>query len=92
MENLILSQIPLDVLLTNVRQAVRDELAAGGMQSDIEAPTHTRPVSSKELSRYLKVTEQTIATYRKKGKIPFIQIGSAVRYNLNSVVKALEKQ
>lgn len=43
-----------------------------------------------ELCRRLDITEPTVIRWEKKGSIPSIRIGSAVRYNWPSVVKALE--
>ncbi|MEJ5994965.1 helix-turn-helix domain-containing protein [Pedobacter sp. Du54] len=47
-------------------------------------------VSGDELKTQLGVTIQTVIRWRKKGKIPFLQLGSSIRYDLNEVVKALE--
>jgi hypothetical protein len=43
-----------------------------------------------ELRRRLNITEPTIIRYEKKGKIPRLEIGSAVRYDWNKVVAALQ--
>lgn len=48
-----------------------------------------RPITTKELCEYLGVTEPTVLRWRNKGKIPFFTIGSAVRFNLAEVLKAL---
>lgn len=44
-----------------------------------------------EMCLFLDITEPTIIRWRKKGVIPFMQIGSAIRYDVNAVLKALEK-
>jgi excisionase family DNA binding protein len=49
-----------------------------------------QPVTTKQLCEFLGVTEPTIIRWRKKGKIPFLQIGSSIRFNLSAVVSALE--
>jgi hypothetical protein len=49
------------------------------------------PISTKQLCNFLNVTEPTIAKYRRKGIIPFMLIGSAIRYDLSRVVAALDK-
>lgn len=51
-----------------------------------------RIINTKELCKILNVTEPTIIRWRRKGKIPFMQIGSAVRFNLNDVLKSLEEK
>lgn len=89
MDNLILSQIPLNDLMEQIRQAVRDEMS--NMQKPVDIGLSNSPMTSGELAKYLKISEQTVLTWKKKKKIPCIQIGSAVRYNLQSVLKALEK-
>jgi excisionase family DNA binding protein len=89
MERIFL-EIPLDELLNRFEKIIDSKVnTALGMGS--QESLSNEPVTSKELAKFLKVTEQTISTYRKKGQIPFIEIGSAIRFNLNSVVKALEK-
>lgn len=47
-------------------------------------------VDGKTLKTELNVTIQTIIRWRNKGKIPFLKIGSSVRYDLNAVIKTLE--
>lgn len=49
-----------------------------------------RIVTGEDLAKTLGVTIQTLIKWRQKGKIPFIPIGSAIRYDLNAVIKALE--
>jgi excisionase family DNA binding protein len=47
-------------------------------------------LTSKQLAEYLGFSERHIANLTKSRKIPRIKIGRAVRFNLNSVLKALE--
>ena len=49
-----------------------------------------QPITTKQLCEFLGITEPTVIRWRKKGKIPFLQIGSSIRFNLTSVVAALE--
>jgi excisionase family DNA binding protein len=44
-------------------------------------------MSTKELSRYLKVSELTIYKYAAKGKIPAILIGRVWRFNKEVIDK-----
>jgi excisionase family DNA binding protein len=90
MTSLILSQIPLEELLAQVRQVVKEEIAAGP-PSPITTQTKNRPVTTKELCTYLGVTEPTVLRWRKKKVIPFFCIGSAIRFNLQEVIKSLGK-
>lgn len=85
--NVILSQIPLEEFLNMVKQAVHQEMAnsTGSEKKNICEP----PVTTKQLCEYLNITEPTVIRWRQKGKIPFFQIGSAVRYDKNEVMEAL---
>ncbi|MBC7616635.1 MAG: helix-turn-helix domain-containing protein [Pedobacter sp.] len=47
-------------------------------------------VNGNTLTSELGVTIQTIIRWRNKNKIPFLKIGSSIRYDLNAVIKALE--
>jgi len=48
------------------------------------------PISTKELCNFLNITEPTLIRWRKKGKIPFLQIGSRILYQKSAVLSALE--
>ncbi len=47
-------------------------------------------IDTKELCKRLGITEPTVIRWRQKGKIPYLQIGSAVRFDFRAVIKALE--
>lgn len=49
-----------------------------------------KPVTVKELCGFLGVTEATIIRWRKKGKIPFMKIGSRILFQKSAVLKSLE--
>lgn len=91
MSNLILTQIPLDELLAYVKQAVREEIAAVVSSKEITVD-NAPPITTKELCKHLRITEPTVIRWRKKGKIPYITIGSAIRFNLIAVMAALENK
>jgi excisionase family DNA binding protein len=55
-------------------------------------PSQEQPVTVKELCSFLGVTEPTIIRWRKKGKIPFMQVGSRVLFQKSVVLKALENK
>ena len=42
------------------------------------------------LCKRLNITEPTVIRWEKKGKIPVMRIGSSIRYNWQTVIKALE--
>lgn len=47
-------------------------------------------VTGEVLCQRFNITIPTLIRWRKKGKIPFMQIGSAIRYDINKVIEALE--
>ncbi|HEV9037586.1 MAG TPA: helix-turn-helix domain-containing protein [Puia sp.] len=49
-----------------------------------------KPINTEELCAFLGITRPTAVRYRKKGTIPFLLIGSAIRYDRRAVLKALE--
>jgi excisionase family DNA binding protein len=48
-----------------------------------------QPITTKELCNFLGITEPTILRWRKKGKIPFLQVGSRILYQKAAVIAAL---
>jgi excisionase family DNA binding protein len=57
-------------------------------------PEYTTPdklITEAELCKFLGVSAPTLIRWRKKRKIPFIRIGTCVRYNLVAVLKKLER-
>ena len=53
-------------------------------------PLQPEIINREELCRRLDITEPTAIRWEKKGKIPRIEIGSAIRYNWPKVIEALE--
>ena len=49
-------------------------------------------LNGEQLAEKLNITVQTLHKWRGKKKVPFLQIGSAIRYDLYKVLKALEKK
>ena len=47
-------------------------------------------IDCRELCKRLNITEPTVIRWRAKGLIPFLNIGSAVRFNYLEVIEALE--
>ncbi len=89
MENVFLTSLTTP----EVRQLFREELETyfGNVnQNNVEPSKNEQPVTTKQLCDFLGVTVPTVIRWRKRGKIPFMQIGSAVRFNLPAVLSALE--
>jgi hypothetical protein len=53
--------------------------------------TQPEPIilTGEQLKDKLDVTIQTLIRWRQKGKIPYLQIGASIRYDLNKVLDAL---
>ncbi len=85
MDNLILTPVPLEVLLQSLRSVIK-----AGNYSDAAHPPEI--IDTDTLCNRLNITKPTAIRYRKKGAIPFLRIGSSIRYDWNAVVKALENK
>lgn len=61
--------------------------------SELVEPKSTTPqiVDEAFLAKEIKVTRQTIGRWRIQGRIPFIQVGSVIRYDFLKVIEALEE-
>ncbi|MGN6297935.1 MAG: helix-turn-helix domain-containing protein [Ginsengibacter sp.] len=84
-------QFPIEELVQRFREVIKEEMAAKG-NTALNDTNNEKPITTKELCKFLNVTELTLHRWRNKGKIPFFQIGSAVRYNKNEVLEALRKK
>lgn len=90
MNNLTFNELPKAVgLLHDKLSHIELQLAQG---PSALVTTVNKPVNTKELCKFLSISEPTCIRWRKKGKIPFMQIGGAVRYDLQSVVQAIEQK
>ncbi len=49
-------------------------------------------IDTKTLLSRLDLSEPTVIRYRQKGVIPFLQVGSTIRYDYQKVLEALEKK
>lgn len=84
MENLVL------IKTEDLRQLIRDELTNLPTTKEPFQATQ-QPLTTKQLCEFLGITEPTVIRWRKKGKIPFMQIGSALRYDKEAVIKAISE-
>ena len=66
------------------------------MQWAIENMPKSKPepqpeiMTGEELCKKLDLTIQTLIRWRHKGKIPFMRIGSSIRYDVIKVLEAIE--
>ena len=49
-------------------------------------------IDENELSKRLNISKVTLGKYRKEGTIPYIRIGSTIRYNYPKVIKDRNKK
>lgn len=68
-----------------------ESLLAVPLSANNDCQPIEKPITTKELCDFLNISEPTIIRWRKKGKIPFLQVGSSLRFSKASVIKALEK-
>lgn len=48
-------------------------------------------ITPKEMAALIKVSEQTLAVWRKRNLVPYIRVGNVVRYDPQRVLEALRK-
>ena len=82
-----------DELQAYFNQSVENALKNLGFPGSVAAKgPEEKPITVKELQEFLGVTEATIIRWRKKGKIPFMQLGSRILFNRSAVLTALESK
>jgi len=91
---IILTSVPLDDLIHSLRNQMIDVLQAqlNGVSQTPKSVLYDRPITEKELCGHFRISAPTAIRWRSKGKIPYMAIGSAIRYNLADVEKALQTQ
>ena len=55
-------------------------------------PTHIKKqlVRARDIAKRYDVTERSVFNWKDAGKIPFIQIGKIIRFDLDAVIEAIE--
>ena len=89
MDNLILSQIPLQDLLNLVKQAVREEMAAGNTAAQPNS-NETKYLSRHEVANLYKISIPTLRVWTKSGRVKGHRIGRRVLYKPSEVDNALK--
>jgi hypothetical protein len=72
-----------------IRTLIREEIA-GSAPAEEPKSLPLEIVNQKGLCQRFDLSEPTVIRWRNKGIIPFMQLGSAIRYDVNEVAKALE--
>jgi len=88
MQKTILISLPIEDLQTVIIDCVNTCL-----NYNKQSPTQSeQPINTKELISFLDITEPTLIRWRKKGKIPFLKIGSRILYQKSAVLAAIENK
>lgn len=91
MENqTILFPIPLNRLKIEFQSWMK-EIQNQGESSNQNSKQGTI-LDTDQLMAKLGVTRPTLSKWRKEGRIPFIQVGAVVRYDLDKVLEVLENK
>lgn len=86
----ILISIPLHQFRDEMAKMIKEQLESGSLYNQI--PKAQTILGTEQLMEKLGVTRPTLSRWRKEGRIPFIQIGSVVRYDLDKVLESLENK
>lgn len=89
MENFILSPIALSDLQGLISDSVQEALRT---HTEQQATPKPEIVDGLTLEKKLGITRQTLGRWRAANRIPFIQQGGVIRYDLNKVIEALERK
>lgn len=86
----ILFPIPIHRLKSEFQEWMKEILD----QKDQDHPQTNKGniLDTEQIIAKLGVTRPTLSKWRKEGRIPFIQVGSVVRYDLDKVLEALENK
>lgn len=88
MHNLVLSPIDPQKLIDGIADKVVTKL------SFVTSPAKEKSeiLDTKELCNRLGMSEPTIVRWREKGKIPYLRIGTNIRYDWAKVLEAIENK
>lgn len=76
-------------LINNELAEIKNQLS--GIAETQTASPIREIVSGEVLCERFSITRQTLGRWRDQKRIPFIQVGSIIRYDFLKVVEALEK-
>lgn len=94
MENLILSQIPVNDLINAISNEVLEKLTPLLTAATPANTSHKEPeklLTRKEVSKLLKFSLPTIDKYTAHGKLPAQRIERQIRYKESEVMAAMTK-
>lgn len=91
-ENLQLYLATESQLKSVVLECIKEALQSTSPTSQTDNDAQPEIIDTKTLLSRLDLSEPTVIRYRQKGVIPFLQVGSAIRYNWPKVLEVLEKR
>ena len=86
-----MSNNPFDELSRELKE-IKDLLLKFPGEKTNQSTQTSEIIDTATLCYRLNITEPTAIRHRKRGSIPFLQIGSAIRYDWPAVIKALENK
>jgi excisionase family DNA binding protein len=87
---IILISMPIHQFKDEMAKMIREQLESGSFENqDSKSKTI---LDTDQLMAKLGVTRPTLSKWRKENRIPFIQVGAVVRYDLDKVLEALESK
>lgn len=86
MKQIVFSPLPLSEFEILIEHSLRRVIS----EKSNSKQTTSEIIDRAELCKRLAITEPTVIRWQKKNLIPCFRIGSAVRYNWQAVLKALE--
>lgn len=79
----------LDARLANIERIMIDLKHPEANKAENQQKTI---LDTDQLMEKLGVTRPTLSKWRKENRIPFIQVGAVVRYDMDKVLEALESK
>lgn len=85
-ERILLTSIPLDDLVDEIKRVVRAEVAAvgAGLESEPE-----KLLTRKEAAHYLSITLPTLGLYTKQGRLRGYRVGRRILYRRSELISCL---
>lgn len=91
MEQTVFFSIPLHRLKQEFQGWVKEAISEANLDPNI-LPNQKTILDTDQLMERLNVTRPTVQRWRDSGRIPYIQVGNVVRYDLDAVLEALSKK
>lgn len=91
MNQVLLNGIELSDLLTLFKEIVKSELQVLLSSKHVDRAYTPKLLTSKETAKLLSVSLVTLHDWKLSGKIPYIKIGTRVRFEEQEVLRAIKE-